>query len=104
MIIDHRTYNIVPRRMGEYLKIFEEVAMPVQREHLGEPVFFGVVDTGPQDQVVHLWSYKDMADYETRRKARNADPRWAGYLEQTKGLVVSQETKLIRPASFSPIK
>lgn len=104
MIIDHRTYNIVPRRMKEYLEIFEEFAMPVQRRHLGEPIFFGVTDTGPQDQVVHLWGYKDFADYEARRAARNADPDWAVYLEKTKGLVVSQETKVIRPAKFSPIK
>ena len=104
MIIDHRTYNIVPRRMGEYLKIFEDYAMPVQRRHLGEPVGFFVTEIGHQDQVVHLWAYEDYADLEARRAARNADPEWAVYMEKTKGLVLSQETKLIRPASFSPLK
>lgn len=104
MIIDHRTYNIVPRRMAEYLKVFEEFAMPVQRRHLGEPIGFFVTEVGEQDQVVHLWAYKDYADLETRRNARNADPDWAIYAEKSKGLIVSQTTKLIKPVSFSPIK
>lgn len=78
--------------------------MPVQRRHLGEPIGFFVTEVGPQDQVVHLWAYEDYADLEKRRAARNADPDWKIYLEKTKGLVVSQETKLIKPASFSPIK
>ena len=104
MIIDHRTYNITPRCMKEYLQIFEDFAMPVQRRHIGEPIGFFVSEVGPQDQVVHLWAYKDYADLETRRAARNADPDWAVYLQKTKGLVVSQETKIIRPASFSPLK
>ena len=31
MIVDVRIYQIVPRKMGEYLKLFEEAWMPVQR-------------------------------------------------------------------------
>ena len=104
MIIDHRTYNIVPRMMGEYLKVFEEFAMPVQRRHLGEPILFTVTEVGQQDQVIHLWAYKDYADLEARRAARNADPEWKIYMEKSRPLVLSQETKLIRPTAFSPIK
>ncbi len=104
MIIDHRTYNITPRRMKEYLEIFETYALPIQIKHLGAPLGFYVVDTGPLDQVVHLWAYDSMADMEVKRSARNADPDWAIYMEKTKGLIVSQETKIIRPAPFSPTR
>ena len=45
MIVDIRTYNIVPRKMPEYLALFERYAMPVQRRHIGEPVPYPV-DSG----------------------------------------------------------
>jgi len=54
--------------------------------------------------VVHLWGYKDYADLEARRKARDADPAWLEYQAKTDGLVVSQENKLCRPTEWSGIK
>ena len=53
---------------------------------------------------MHLWGYESLADLEQRRAARNADPAWVEFLAMTEGLVQSQETKVIRPVSFSPIK
>jgi len=100
MIIDHRTYTIAPRKMGEFLRLFEQFGMPVQRRHLGPLLGFYVTEVGPLNQVVHLWGYDSMADMEKRRAARNADPAWDEYLSKGAGLVLSQETKLLRPAPF----
>ncbi|RED53238.1 NIPSNAP family protein [Aestuariispira insulae] len=102
MIIDHRTYNIVPRKTKEYLKLFEEIGLPVQKKHLGNLLGYYVTEIGPQDQLVHLWGYRSLADMEARRAQRNADPAWADFLVKSEGLVRSQETKIIRPVSFSP--
>lgn len=104
MIVDIRTYSIVPRKMPEYLALFEEYAMPVQRRHIGEPLGYFVVEHGPLHQVVHLWGYDSLADLEARRAARDADPAWQDYLARTVGLVVSQENKFARPTAWSGIR
>ena len=104
MIVDVRTYNIVPRKMPEYLALFERYALPVQRRHIGEPLGYFVVEHGPLHQVVHLWGYQSLADLEARRAARDEDPDWRDYLARTEGLVVSQENKLARPTQWSGIR
>ena len=104
MIVDVRTYNVVPRKMPAYLALFEQYALPVLRRHLGNPLGYFVVEHGPLHQVVHLWGYEDMADLEARRMARDADPDWTDYLARSEGLLVSQESKLCRPAAWSGIK
>ncbi len=100
MIIDCRTYTLRPRVLQEYLKIFEEHGLAVQQRHLNLIGYY-YVETGPLNQIVHMWGYEDMADMEKRRAARNADPDWKKYQSHTEGMVISQETKLLRPANFA---
>lgn len=104
MIVDVRTYNIVPRKMPEYLHLFETYAMPIMRKHIGDPLGYFVVEHGPLHQIVHLWGYENLGDLEQKRAARDADPAWKDYLARTDGLVVSQEDKLCRPTEWSGIK
>lgn len=104
MIVDVRTYNIVPRKMAAYLELFEQYALPVQRRHIGEPLGYFVTLHGALNQVVHLWGFESLADMETRRAARDADPAWADYLGRTEGLVVSQQNNLARPMEWSGIR
>lgn len=104
MIVDVRIYNIVPRKMGQYLKLFETYGLPVQQRHLGDPLGYFVTEHGQLHQVVHLWGYDSLADMEQKRAARNADPAWDDYMARTDGLVVSQENKLTRPTAWSGIQ
>ena len=104
MIVDVRTYDIVPRQMKAYLALFEEYALPVMREYIGEPIGYFVVEQGPLTQVVHLWGYDSLADVEEKRRARDADPRWAEYLSKGEGLVARQNNKLCRPTDWSSVK
>ena len=104
MIVDIRTYSIVPRKMKTYLALFEEYGLPVQRRHLGEPLGYFVTELGPLHQVVHLWGYESLADMERKRAERDKDPAWADYQARTDGLVVAQENKIARPTGWSGIK
>lgn len=104
MIVDIRTYQIVPRKMRTYIALFEEFGLPVQTRHLGAPIGYFTTEHGPLHQVVHLWGYDSLADMEAKRAARDADPDWLVYQEKTDGLVVSQENKIARPTAFSGIK
>lgn len=104
MIVDHRTYTLKPNRVAEYLEVFEQYGLPVQVRHLGEPIGYFVTTIGTVNQVVHLWGYKNLADMEQRRIARDADADWGPYKSMTQDLVVLQENKILAPTSFSRIK
>jgi hypothetical protein len=97
VIVDHRIYTIRPRCMAAFLEAFDQLAMPILRRHLGSPLGFYVSSIGPLNQVVHLWGYDSLEDFERRSAARDADPDFAAYLQATRDLVVAQETRIIKP-------
>jgi hypothetical protein len=102
MIVDVRTYTLVPRKMPAYLELFERHALPVMQCHGFELIGYYTSVIGPLNQVVHLWRYDSLADMETKRTARDADPAWAEFLSRTEGMVLMQDNKAMKPARFSP--
>lgn len=100
-LVDHRVYTIRLRRMGEFLEVFDRLAMPILRRTLGHPLGFYTSQVGPLNQFVHLWAYQDLADYERRSAARDADPDFPAYLAASEHLIVAQETRLIRHVPFT---
>ena len=102
MIVDVRTYTLIPRKLATYLDLFEKHALPVMQRHGLELLGYYASHIGPLNQVVHLWRYDSLADLERKRAARDADPAWGAYLALTEGMVLMQDNKIMRPASFSP--
>ena len=76
------------------------------RTVLGEPVLVSTTEVGPLNQVVHVWKYASQGDREQRRDAMAADPAWGDYLKASAelGAILSQENRILKPASFSPLK
>ena len=99
-VVDHRIYTIRPRCMAAFIEAFDQLAMPILLRHLGAPLAFYTSSIGPLNQVVHLWGYDSLDDFEKRSAARDADPDFAAYLHATRDLVVAQETRILRPASL----
>ena len=106
MLIDHRTYTVRPGGMARHLAIYEQYGLAVQTRHLGEPLAYLVTETGPLNTYVHLWVYEDAADRARKRAMLFADPEWLDYMARSAeaGLLEKQETKLMTPASFAPLK
>lgn len=102
-VIDLRTYTIVPRKLAEFLEVFDRYAMPVQLRHLGPPIGFFVSDIGDQNQVTHLWSYDDLADYDRRRIARDTDPDWQPYVLHSVGLIQFQTNRFLKRAELGSL-
>lgn len=99
-LIDHRIYTIALRKMPEFLAVFNKLAMPILRETLGNPVGLYTSHVGPLNQFVHLWAYKDLADYEERCRRRDTHPDFPAYLEASGHLIVAQETRLLTRAGL----
>lgn len=104
-LVDHRIYTIRLRKMGEFVEVFDRLAMPVLLQTLGHPLGFYVSQIGPLNQFVHQWAYASLADYERRSQARDSHPAFAAYLSASEHLIVAQENRLIRRldlASLAP--
>lgn len=99
-LIDHRTYTIALRKMPEFLKVFNRMAMPLLIETLGHPVGFYTSLVGKQNQFIHLWGYDDLADYERRCCARDIHPDFPAYLSASGHLITAQETRLIKSSNM----
>jgi len=95
-IVDHRVYTIRLRKMGEFIEVWDRLAMPVLLQTLGSPLGFWTSLVGPQNQFVHCWGYESLTDYEQRCRARDTHPDFPKYLEASEHLIVAQETRLIR--------
>ena len=104
MIYNVRTYNCVPRMLNKYVKIFEDYAMPVNNKYGFKPIAYFISDIGPQNQIVHIWEYKDLEEFNTMKKKRAADPDWLSFRDKTAGMVADQEDKIMTGTSFSPLK
>ena len=104
MILEERTYSIVPGQVAEYLDNYEQHGKPIHWKYLGTPVGWFVTETGVLNQVVHLWRYDSMAERDRKRAALYADPEWNAYRRQAGARVVKQENRIMRPTAFSPMR
>ena len=106
MIIDHRTYTTKPARTGDFLEIWERMALPFQMNYLGGFIGMFTCDVGNLSQVVHMWRYEDQGDRERRRAAMYEDKGWLEYIKVLKEseLIVKMETKILKPVAFSPLQ
>ena len=104
MIYEERIYTIVTGRMAEYMKNYEELGLPVQREVLGTLVGFFHTEIGGLNKVIHIWGYDGLDDRLDKREKLANHPDWPRYLEANVSLIVEQENRVLIPASFSPLK
>ena len=56
------------------------------------------------NQVLIVWKYEDLADFEKSRAKRDADPGWSEYRRQYGNMIVRQEDKIMEGAPFSPLR
>ena len=81
-----------------------ELALPIRQKYGIKLAGWYYSDVGDLNQVVHIWRYDNLADLEKKRSARDADPAWGEFLSLTEGMVLMQDNKVMRPASFSPTR
>jgi NIPSNAP len=100
VIVEMREYTLQHGSVPEYLRLYEEEGMAIQVPILGTMYGYFHTEVGVQNQVVHLWAYRDHADREARRARLQADPAWKAYLPKIRPLLLWQQTRIMRPAPF----
>ena len=106
MLIDHRTYTVRAGALRKQLALYEKHGFAHQKRHFGEPLAWLVSETGDVNSYVHIWVYEDAADRARKREALFKDPEWLKYVEMNAeaGYLIKQESKLMSPAPFAPLK
>lgn len=103
MIVEERIYTLHVGTLPEYLNLYEQEGMAIQRRILGNMLGYFTCEIGTQNQVVHLWGYESFEDRAERRVLLFRDEGWKAYFAKIRPLIVHQENKLLTPAPFSPI-
>jgi hypothetical protein len=106
MFYEIRTYTFKPLRGAEWLSLYQSEGLPLQKEFLGELVGFFTTEIGDISQIVHIWAYASLDDRLARRERMAADSRWQAFGRKVKALdiLVSMESRIMRPTEFSPLQ
>ena len=102
MFVEIRTYRLRNGTIPTYLAAVADEGIAIQRRHLGALVGYYASEIGPINQIVHIWAFASLDDREARRARLNADPAWQVFLPRIRDLIEVAETKIMKPAAFSP--
>lgn len=104
MIYEERDYRIRAGKLAEFVRLYGEYGLPLQKEHLGTFHAYFTTEIGELNHVVALWSYESLDDRAKRRRNMLADPRWHDYLKRVDGLIDTQNSRILTPVAYSPMQ
>src|SRR5256885_11018438 len=80
MLVEQRTYTAHPGKWRDYMALYQTEGLELQQRILGRMVGYYTSDSGPLNQIVHLWAYTDLNERAERRARLLAEPRWQAYV------------------------
>ena len=95
MIVEMRTYTLVPGGVAEYAKLYSADIRALQERILGRLIGLYQSETGELHQLVFLWGYEGHDDRAARRKTLMADPEFTAFRKASRHLLVRQESRLL---------
>ena len=104
MIVEQRDYHVYSGRLAELVRLYEAEGIPIQEEILGGLVGAFTVDIGALSTYTTLWRYDSYGEREERRARLQADERWQAFLKKVQPLMHTQQSRVLVPTSFSPIR
>jgi hypothetical protein len=95
MLVDARTYTVVPAELPAYLERVEEVGLPLQSKYGYQLAGYFTVETGQLNRVVHYWKWQNAGERQEKRRALNADPEWVEFRKSNAHVFTAQENRLL---------
>ena len=104
MILEQRDYHVHTGKLPELVRLYGEEGIVIQQEILGGFVGAFTVDVGELSTYSHFWRYDSYAEREERRARLMEDERWRAFLPKIQPLIHTQQSRILVPTSFSPLK
>lgn len=104
MYYEIRTYRIKTGAIPAYLKLVEDEGIALQKKYLGTLIGYFHSEIGPLNQIVHIWAYASLDEREERRQRLAQDAAWIAFAPKIQALLEEMESKIMKPAAFSPLK
>ena len=99
MIIDQRRYTTESGKTAEFFDLQKARGFDLLTAFLERLVgYFYTIDDGPE-QIVHLWRYKDVAEWETLQPRLYAIAELKPYFATARRILVRQENSFLTPFS-----
>jgi hypothetical protein len=96
MIYELRTYTFKPGAIGEMVKAASTVSLDIRGDEYGKLEGYWSTEIGPLNQVMHLWSYRDLNERARLRAELAKNPRWQSeYLPLIHPLLMRQDIRLL---------
>jgi hypothetical protein len=98
MLHEIRSYTLIPGKVNEYLKLAEEVSLPIRKNDAGVLLGWFYSEIGELNKLVHIWEWKDLEERQRQRVVLRARPGWVDvYNPQVDRLVYRREVEIIKP-------
>jgi hypothetical protein len=97
-----RRYRLLPGKLATWLALFNGI-IPV-REKYSKIVGLWQSEIGEQNEVMHLWAYKDLKERAEVRARALQDPEWQAFLAKGAPLLYHMRSTILVPAKFSPLQ
>lgn len=104
MIIEERDYRIKPGKTMQFVSLYETYGLPIQKEYLDNLLGYFVTEIGELNHVVAWWGFASLDDRVARRQRMLALPEWQSYLDRVTDFIDVQNTRILNPMHFSPIR
>jgi hypothetical protein len=101
MIHEFRQYAVKTGMLNQYLAAFENIALPVAKQHM-RLLAFWTADIGDLGHVYHLWEFDDHQHRKESYAAMRADPRYRDdFMPVALPLVEKMHSTILEPVAFA---
>ncbi len=105
MIHELRTYTLHPGKLADYIHLWETVGWPVRGNEYGQLLGFWTGEFGELNRVFHIWQFPGLDERTRLRGLMMRNERWVKeFLPVAMPMITRQESAIINPVSFSPLK
>ena len=104
MIVEQRDYHVFTGKLNELVTLYETEGIELQQRYLGNLLGVFTTDIGALSTYTSLWGYESYAEREQRRTQLQADDAWKAFLARIQPMIHTQQSRILIPTPFSPIR
>ena len=97
-----RTYTLFVGKMGEAVRIYQELGWPALEPYKDKLVGYFQSDAGALNQLIHLWKFDDDADRRRHWSTLYGDEAFMRFASNIRPLIQSQSNQLLLAAPWGP--